>query len=198
MSPNSGLDVILLFLEKSSGIALLVMGVLSLYFIAILWVFIYRYVNLSILKANEKSALESRFKNSRGLLDGKSVLERCLKSGLPISRELLDVCKAKLSKEATSGLTFLSIVASTAPFIGLFGTIVKILDAFAKLGVTQEGTLSAMAPVISEALIATAAGILVAIPAYSFHLLIRRRAYDVISIVEMHINLILSKKDGDE
>lgn len=192
------MDVILLFLEKSSGIALLVMGVLSIYFIVILWVFIYRYINLSVLEASEKSALENRFRDSKSLLGGKSVLDRCLKSGRPISRELLDVCKTKVSKDATSGLTFLSIVASTAPFIGLFGTIVKILDAFAKLGVTQEGTLNAIAPVISEALIATAAGILVAIPAYSFHLIIRRKAYDVVNTVEMHINLILSKKEKDE
>jgi len=194
LNPTGGLDVILMFMGKTSGLELFVIGVLSIYFIAIFWVFIYRFISLSILDSSEKRALESRFKDTKAL-GGKSVLDRCLKSGRPISKELLDVCKTRVSKEATAGLTFLSIVASTAPFIGLFGTIVKILDAFAKLGVTQEGTLNAIAPVISEALIATAAGILVAIPAYSFHLIIRRRAYEVVNTVEMHISLILSKKE---
>ena len=64
------------------------------------------------------------------------------------------------------GITFLATVASSAPFIGLFGTVWGIMDAFSGLG--QGGvatTLEAVAPGISEALIATAIGLAAAIPA---------------------------------
>lgn len=195
--PQGGIDAFIRFVGDSSPIMILVMGFLSLYFIIVIWVFIYRYFALMSWEANEKSALDSRFKDTRGI-GGKSVLDRCLKSGRVPTKELLDICKIRANKNATSGMTFLSIVASTSPFIGLFGTIVKILDSFAKLGIEGNGTLTTIAPVISEALIATAAGILVAIPAYSFHLVLRRKAYQVLNVIEMHVNLILSKKESDE
>lgn len=195
--PQGGLDVLIQFINDSSPIMLLVMGFLSLYFIAVIWIFIYRYFALMAWESAEKAALDSRFKDTRGL-GGKSVLDRCLKSGRAPTKELLEICKTRASRNATSGMTFLSIVASTSPFIGLFGTIVKILDSFAKLGIEGGGTLATIAPVISEALIATAAGILVAIPAYSFHLVLRRKAYQVLNVIDMHVNLILSKKESDE
>jgi biopolymer transport protein TolQ len=61
-------------------------------------------------------------------------------------------------------LTWLATIANVAPFIGLFGTVWGIIDAFHGLGTAGAATLRAVAPGISEALITTAAGILVAIP----------------------------------
>lgn len=62
-------------------------------------------------------------------------------------------------------LPWLATIASSSPFIGLFGTIMGIVDAFHGLGTAGSATLRAVAPGVSEALITTAAGLLVAVPA---------------------------------
>ena len=62
-------------------------------------------------------------------------------------------------------LTWLASIGSIAPFVGLFGTVMGIVDAFHGLGTEGTATLRAVAPGVSEALITTAAGLLVAIPA---------------------------------
>ena len=62
-------------------------------------------------------------------------------------------------------MTWLATIAQVAPFIGLFGTVMGIIDAFHGLGTAGSATLRAVAPGISEALITTAAGLAVAIPA---------------------------------
>src|SRR5262245_7270685 len=63
------------------------------------------------------------------------------------------------------GLTFLATTASTAPFIGLFGTVWGIMNAFLGLSATTSSSIQAVAPGIAEALIATAVGLAAAIPA---------------------------------
>ena len=63
------------------------------------------------------------------------------------------------------GLSFLATLGSTAPFIGLFGTVWGIMATFRALGATSSTSLSVVAPGISASLIATAAGLAVAIPA---------------------------------
>ena len=62
-------------------------------------------------------------------------------------------------------LTWLATIASVSPFVGLFGTVMGIVDAFHGLGTAGAATLRAVAPGISEALITTAAGLFVAVPA---------------------------------
>lgn len=62
-------------------------------------------------------------------------------------------------------LTFLATTGSTAPFIGLFGTVWGIMSAFEKIGQTGSASLAVVAPGIAEALIATAIGLVAAIPA---------------------------------
>jgi biopolymer transport protein TolQ len=62
-------------------------------------------------------------------------------------------------------LTWLATIAATSPFVGLFGTVIGVVDAFHGLGTAGAATLRAVAPGISEALITTAAGLFVAIPA---------------------------------
>ncbi|RMD84506.1 MAG: protein TolQ [Candidatus Dadabacteria bacterium] len=68
-------------------------------------------------------------------------------------------------KKLTRGTTFLATVASSAPFIGLFGTVWGIMRAFQGLGTAKTATIQAVAPGISEALVATAIGLAAAIPA---------------------------------
>ena len=62
-------------------------------------------------------------------------------------------------------LTWLATIASVSPFVGLFGTVMGIIDSFHGLGQAGSATLRAVAPGISEALITTAAGLFVAVPA---------------------------------
>ena len=67
------------------------------------------------------------------------------------------------------GLSFLATVGSSAPFIGLFGTVIGIIDAFQDIGRAGSASLAVVAPGIAEALIATAIGLLAAIPATIFY-----------------------------
>lgn len=62
-------------------------------------------------------------------------------------------------------LSWLATIAATSPFVGLFGTVMGVVDAFHGLGTAGAATLRAVAPGISEALITTAAGLFVAVPA---------------------------------
>ena len=65
----------------------------------------------------------------------------------------------------SKNLSLLATISSSAPYIGLLGTVIGIINAFAGLSTTAQLTLSSVAPGISEALVATAVGLLAAIPA---------------------------------
>ncbi|MFP8880632.1 MAG: MotA/TolQ/ExbB proton channel family protein [Myxococcota bacterium] len=67
------------------------------------------------------------------------------------------------------GLSFLATTGSAAPFIGLFGTVIGIINAFQGIGRTGSASLAVVAPGIAEALIATAVGLFAAIPATIFY-----------------------------
>jgi biopolymer transport protein TolQ len=67
------------------------------------------------------------------------------------------------------GLNFLATTGSAAPFIGLFGTVIGIINAFQSIGMTGSASLAVVAPGIAEALIATAIGLFAAIPATIFY-----------------------------
>ena len=89
--------------------------------------------------------------------------------GVARSPVALERAAQTASSEALTGLesqlTWLATIAATAPFVGLLGTVMGIVDAFHGLGTQGAATLRAVAPGISEALITTAAGLIVAIPA---------------------------------
>lgn len=75
------------------------------------------------------------------------------------------VAIGKEEAQLESGLSFLATVGSVSPYIGLFGTVWGIMNAFIGLSQVQQATLSTVAPGIAEALIATAIGLFAAIPA---------------------------------
>ncbi|APX89390.1 protein TolQ [Brevirhabdus pacifica] len=81
----------------------------------------------------------------------------------------MDVAIAKANERLTSGLTFLATVGSTAPFIGLFGTVWGIKNSFEQIAISQSTNLAVVAPGIAEALVATGLGLLAAIPAVIFY-----------------------------
>ncbi|MCX5845063.1 MAG: protein TolQ [Deltaproteobacteria bacterium] len=85
-----------------------------------------------------------------------------------VERALNRACSSESTKlESTLG--FLATTGSASPFIGLFGTVWGIMDTFRSIGTRGSATLAVVAPGISEALIATAAGLAAAIPAVIFY-----------------------------
>ncbi len=81
------------------------------------------------------------------------------------SQRSMKIAFTRQSDRLENHLSFLATVGSSAPYIGLFGTVWGVMHAFQSLGNVQHATLAAVAPGISEALIATAIGLFAAIPA---------------------------------
>ena len=81
----------------------------------------------------------------------------------------MDLAIAKEAEVLQSGLPVLATVGSTAPFVGLFGTVWGIMHAFINIAEQQNTNLAVVAPGIAEALLATGLGLLAAIPAVIFY-----------------------------
>ncbi len=90
-------------------------------------------------------------------------------TGPPRSLTPLERTAQTAASEAVTALerrmTWLATIGSVSPFVGLFGTVMGVVDAFSGLGQAGSATLRAVAPGIAEALITTAAGLFVAVPA---------------------------------
>lgn len=81
----------------------------------------------------------------------------------------MDVAIAKEAEDLNRGLSFLASVASATPFIGLFGTVWGIMRSFIEIAAQESTNLAVVAPGIAEALLATALGLMAAIPAVIFY-----------------------------
>ncbi|CBG39699.1 MotA/TolQ/ExbB proton channel family protein [Helicobacter mustelae] len=173
------------YFYDSGMVTLIVLLWLSLYLIVTLWIFIYRFMILSRMYRNQRASLSA-------IVNGKSRApsDVFFEGKHAASEDFLLIWKHSILRQSTAMLSFLSIIASTAPFIGLFGTVVEILDAFSRLGGSGQISFDVIAPIISKALVATAGGILVAIPAYSFFLILKRKAFDVNLSIQMQIDAI--------
>lgn len=180
------------FYDKSHPVTLIVLLVLSLYFISVNWVFFYRLFSLNQWISSENQSLESLLMGSRQSPE-YSYLSHFAKSSSRLSTSLFDMATYAATKEATKGLMFLSVVASTTPFIGLFGTVISILDTFDHIG-QASGTMSIIASGVSDALVATASGIFVAIFAYTYHQILKRRAFELTGLIRMQGDALLSKE----
>jgi biopolymer transport protein TolQ len=101
-------------------------------------------------------------RGKRGERDDESEIE--LGGSANVERAMRRATNQEVTK-LERALTFLATIASTAPFIGLFGTVWGIMNAFRGLSTAQSSSIQAVAPGISEALIATAVGLAAAIPA---------------------------------
>ena len=78
---------------------------------------------------------------------------------------VLEIATDNEMKKVEKNFTFLATVGSTAPFIGLFGTVWGIMNSFQSIAISRNTSLAIVAPGIAEALFATALGLLAAIPA---------------------------------
>jgi len=187
-------DILQAYIDKSSAITIFVLFWLSIYLILTLWIYIYRSASLGKRINIETYSLKKLYMGRTKTVDEKSLLFLYLSKVLIPNQAIFSAAKNSAVKGATSGLTGLSIIASTSPFIGLFGTVVAILETFSSLGTQKGSSIAIVAPAISEALVATAAGIAVATVAYSFHLLLKRKAYELNLLLESQADLILSQK----
>jgi biopolymer transport protein TolQ len=178
--------------EKSSPVTWAVLGILAIFSLAS-WTIIFskwsgfrraRNANLRFLRAFRKStrldavaAATEQFRaaplvvvfdfgysevarqmQARGVIQNKIALERTLQIGM--SEEI---------SRLEQGMTWLATIATVSPFIGLFGTVLGIIDAFQQLAVEGSTSMRTVAPGIAAALITTGVGLAAAIPAAIFY-----------------------------
>jgi len=190
------LGTLLHYFTGSSAITIFVLLVLSLYFIATFWIFLDRYFLLKSRIAAEARSLKSLYTGQSKSVATNSLIFTYLARVNKPNKAILEAAVSDAIRVSTKGLTWLSIIASTSPFIGLFGTVIGILETFSELGGQSSASLNVVAPAISEALIATAAGIAVAIFAYTFHLILKRKAYELSSLLNSQSEVILSQTEA--
>jgi biopolymer transport protein ExbB len=165
-------------LAKAIAVALIIMGLLSF------TVFIERWIMLGRHRRNSKAFIkkaEPLLQNPKyqAVLDlslqfpssyaakvvGKGIKDFLTERDPKKVNNKLERYFESLSQEMRRGLTILSTVGSTAPFVGLLGTVIGIVSAFRGIAATGTGGLTAVSAGIAEALVETALGLFVAIPA---------------------------------
>lgn len=143
-------------------------------------VFLAGYFELKKIADSNLAKTEKSEKNPS--LSGLDNLERSLHKSIDVEITRLEM-----------RLTFLATTGSTGPFIGLFGTVWGIMGAFHKIGATGMASLAIVAPGISESLIATAIGLVAAIPAtvaYNhFSTLIQRESIELNNFAADFLNI---------
>ena len=115
------------------------------------------------------NSLPADLKNPTALLF-KDTMQSLLKakSKSNLNERMASILEVNIEKQISKidkGFTFLATVGSTAPFIGLFGTVWGIMNSFQSIAISRNTSLAIVAPGIAEALFATALGLLAAIPA---------------------------------
>lgn len=185
-------NALLDFYLKSHPVTIGVLILLSIYFIILNWVYFYRYFSITAWLDKESNSLESILMGAT-TVNENSFLKNFIKTNNTISKEVLALGMLAATKEATKGLSVISVFASTTPFIGLFGTVVSILDTFTHIG-QSSGSMAVVSSGVSDALIATAAGIFVAIFAYTYHQILKRKSFELISFLQMQSDAMLARK----
>ena len=178
-------------------------------------IILYKYLHLqSAAKQSEKLVkkldgcesaddLAGLFKAAGSLqISPAAALARAV-SGKHRSREetqrILKSAQAEETDTLESYLIYLATVGSTAPFIGLLGTVWGIMDAFKGIGTAGSASLAVVAPAISEALVTTAAGLAAAIPsvmAYNFFLNWIRKQTNGLEAFSENLQSVLARKSA--
>lgn len=192
------MDSLLDYFIHGSAITFIVLLGLSIYFIATFWIFLDRFYILNARVTSEAKSLKALYTGQSKSVASTSLIFTYLSRVNTPNKAILEAASSDAIRVSTKGLTWLSIIASTSPFIGLFGTVIGILETFSKLGKQSAASLSVIAPAISEALIATAAGIGVAVFAYTFHLILKRKAYELSSLLSSQSEVVLSQVDEEK
>jgi biopolymer transport protein ExbB len=152
----------------------------------------------SYLGGGTRADLEKRLTGMRGL-EPRVLLATLSAAGKSVD-SAMDALVGTLSFEKLRlerGLIVIGTVASNAPFIGLFGTVLGIIKAFHDLSLTKDSAGAVMAG-ISEALVATAVGLMVAIPAVVLYNAFSRRIKETTGRLESLGSLVLSRLRADQ
>ena len=111
----------------------------------------------------------------------------------------IQIIISRQEEKLEEGLSFLSTVASVSPFIGLFGTVWGVMNAFSGLAQLSQVSINAVAPGISEALVATALGLFAAIPALiSYNWSVKSIDSIIKGCENFSDELLISYQDRDE
>ena len=120
------------------------------------------------------------------------------KRGRDIMKESMEEATTQINHDLERYLTALGIIASIAPLLGLLGTVVGMIDVFDSLMLEGAGNANVLAGGISTALITTAAGLSVAIPAMMFHRFFLRRVDELVVDVETESSKLVDMIHGHE
>ncbi|MDQ3545332.1 MAG: MotA/TolQ/ExbB proton channel family protein [Verrucomicrobiota bacterium] len=129
-----------------------------------------------------------------------SPLTNVLRTGISLLGEGKEVAEdgmiGALSKENSqmqTYISYLSVIGVTTPMIGLLGTVTGMIKAFAKLGSSGIGDPSGLSAAIGEVLVATASGLVIAIPAFGAFYFLRNRATDALHHIQDIVNSLFRK-----
>ncbi len=115
-----------------------------------------------------------------------------------IMKEAMEEAAGQVSHDLERYLTSLGIIASISPLIGLLGTVVGMIKVFTALMLEGAGNANVLAGGISQALITTAAGLSVAIPALIFHRFFLRRIEELVVTMEQEAGKLVDILQGDK
>ena len=184
LASNTDFSLVSLFLRADIIVksVMIILVVFSIYSWAIIFdkIRLFRKINKSAEEFEEKfwksKSAETFYNNLPSNTNDpmaelfKSSMQMVMKSRSKsnLSERLEGVLEANIEKQMNNvdkNYTFLATVGSTAPFIGLFGTVWGIMNSFQSIAISRNTSLAIVAPGIAEALFATALGLLAAIPA---------------------------------
>ena len=184
LASNTDFSLVSLFLRADIIVksVMIILVVFSIYSWAIIFdkIRLFRKINKSAEEFEDKfwksKSAETFYNNLPSATNDpmaevfKSSMQMVMKSRSKsnLSERLEGVLEANIEKQMTNvdkNYTFLATVGSTAPFIGLFGTVWGIMNSFQSIAISRNTSLAIVAPGIAEALFATALGLLAAIPA---------------------------------
>ena len=198
-APKPALDPIQLVVG-ASGVVLVVLSLLAVASVLVWLIWFLKTAQLGRLRSAERNfeleaetaerakdliAMAFKHKDAPGARIVVELAKRHHQRGL--NSELLSaVAKRALATEQqriTSLMPTLSSIAAASPFVGLFGTVWGIMQAFLRIGVEKSASLPVVAPAIGEALIATAVGLVAAIPATIAYNYVDKRMGDLLDEV---------------
>ena len=184
LTSSSDFSIINLFIRADLIVKLVILMLIgaSIYSWAIIFekFRLFKKINQSTIEFEEKfwrsKSAETFYNNLPAEMDDpmamifKDSMQTVLKSRSKsnLSERLTNIMATNIEKQMSvieKNFTFLATVGSTAPFIGLFGTVWGIMNSFQSIAISRNTSLAIVAPGIAEALFATALGLLAAIPA---------------------------------
>ncbi len=184
LTSSSDFSIINLFIRADLIVKLVIIMLIaaSIYSWAIIFekFRLFKKINQSTIEFEEKfwrsKSAETFYNNLPSEMDDpmamvfKDSMQTVLKSRSKsnLSERLTNIMATNIEKQMSvieKNFTFLATVGSTAPFIGLFGTVWGIMNSFQSIAISRNTSLAIVAPGIAEALFATALGLLAAIPA---------------------------------